>query len=395
MVVKKRVRKVTKKKSVKRKVSRTRRIVKKRVTHKGKIKEEFNDFAKGIERLESLRAELNSLDTTGFNPEVRMIKSKLRDIGAIPQIVRELNSLKGKIEVGKVRQKTVNPRVLKQSKKLRKESEVLKRKISKIERKIDKKKLSPNQKKHIKQIPKLDAELKNLRSKFTRHTKNMKVKIDSGVGVLVDTRFDDFIMNIKGELTKRIKEKEFSMDAQLKADIQSREKLLSSRYSDLVKEFHNKYKAKVHEDLKREVRKNFNDMLNKKLNSEERKLVDKLIKENIRRLSSERKRMINGLQSRYASKVEKDNARFAKEISVAKKEMHDELISKNNKLEREHGKKIREELGKKEDVLRRQLEKEYKARFNEEVSKHERALEAKKAMLERNITEKAKQILRL
>ena len=59
---------------------------KKRRVKKENVEQEFTDFARKIARLESLKHELNSLDTKGFEPEAKIIRSKLKDTKAIPEI---------------------------------------------------------------------------------------------------------------------------------------------------------------------------------------------------------------------------------------------------------------------------------------------------------------------
>jgi len=81
------------------------RVVKKRTStrkrssgsKKNRLKKDFYDFAKKIEYLELLHRELESLDTTGFATDVKLIKSKLKNVDAIPEIEEDLKALKKKI----------------------------------------------------------------------------------------------------------------------------------------------------------------------------------------------------------------------------------------------------------------------------------------------------------
>jgi len=61
------------------------------------IKRDFEVFSKGIERLEELKQELESLNTKGFEEEVRLIKADLKNVSAIPKIEKQLAELKRKI----------------------------------------------------------------------------------------------------------------------------------------------------------------------------------------------------------------------------------------------------------------------------------------------------------
>ncbi len=58
---------------------------------------DFEIYAKGVERLEELRKELNSMDTRQFRKEEREIRSKLNKVHLIPQIEHEMRELRAKI----------------------------------------------------------------------------------------------------------------------------------------------------------------------------------------------------------------------------------------------------------------------------------------------------------
>ena len=62
------------------------------------VKREFEEFARKIARLESLKHELDAVDTKGYEKEASMIRSKLKDVNAIQDIERRIASLKVKIE---------------------------------------------------------------------------------------------------------------------------------------------------------------------------------------------------------------------------------------------------------------------------------------------------------
>src|SRR3989344_118082 len=233
---------------------------------KEKIKKEFDEFAQKVTRLESLKKRFDALNTNGFEKEARIIKSKLKDTKAIPQIEREINSLENKItnkyknQVHRVR--SVNVKALKET------DENLKRKINELRNEVKKKKkvsvkrqLSKEEVEFVKDIPKLEREIGKLKGMLEEQHRRTRIKIDSGVGVLVDSRFDDFISEIKAELTKRLKEKEMVMDSKSAKDLVERKTIFSEKYKKLVEEFHNKYKEKVHSALKKEVHEKFNEEL--------------------------------------------------------------------------------------------------------------------------------------
>ena len=64
---------------------------------KSSLRRDFEVFAKGVERLEEIKEEIDSLDTKGFEEEEKSIRSKLKNVSYIHEIEEELRILKGKI----------------------------------------------------------------------------------------------------------------------------------------------------------------------------------------------------------------------------------------------------------------------------------------------------------
>ncbi len=62
------------------------------------IENTFREFERKIKKLKNLEKELDSMDTEGFESEVRMIKSKLKNHNKIPEIEKGIEELKVKIE---------------------------------------------------------------------------------------------------------------------------------------------------------------------------------------------------------------------------------------------------------------------------------------------------------
>lgn len=63
-----------------------------------RIEKNFEIFSRGIERLQELEKELDSLDKNGFETEINEIKAKLKDVTEIPDIESGIKELKAKIE---------------------------------------------------------------------------------------------------------------------------------------------------------------------------------------------------------------------------------------------------------------------------------------------------------
>ena len=69
------------------------------------LKEEFKLFESRVNELEKLRNTLNSLDSTGFEKEFRMIEKKLSSTKDIPQIKRLIKDLEFKIKGKQIKSK--------------------------------------------------------------------------------------------------------------------------------------------------------------------------------------------------------------------------------------------------------------------------------------------------
>ena len=61
------------------------------------IKKDFEIDGKGIQKLEELREELKSLNTKGYERQVKAIEANLKNVSAIPRIEKQLEDLKKKI----------------------------------------------------------------------------------------------------------------------------------------------------------------------------------------------------------------------------------------------------------------------------------------------------------
>ncbi len=514
----------------------------KKISKKGNVKKEFTNFADKISKLESLRHELDALDTRGFKTEIKLIKSKLKDINAIPEIKRDIDSLRLKIRrnlsKGVVKSK-IAKKLLEQSNNLQKDRKLMKEKIAELEGNLTKKRqiskkefgiakellekssslqrnrqgflkdkiieleekvsrkrrlsekeiedkrlmekkiaeleekvsrkrrlsekeiedkrlmekkiaeleekvsikkqlskkeiedvksiaklkgiakrkqLSKEEVGDIKEIPELENQLKDLKKDFEEHTKASKVKIDTGVGVLIDSKYDDFINEIKAELTKRLEAKEMVISNKLKTNLKEQKERFTEQYTNLTNEFHQKYKEKVKEELKKDVKEKFKQILERKLAIERNKITDSLIKEHAKKLHDDRKKIIIKLESNYSAKrkkleedlnkdkdllkskienVEIERKNFLKKekessekIKIIKEKMYTILVSKLQGIRKDSDDKIKEKEGK----LKSQFEKEYKEKLKKEITIREKHIEKKKIELEKHIMQHAKEL---
>ena len=60
------------------------------VQKKELLRRDFEIFAKGVERLEELRSELNGLNTKSYEAEANSIRTKLKNVSFIPEIEQEM-----------------------------------------------------------------------------------------------------------------------------------------------------------------------------------------------------------------------------------------------------------------------------------------------------------------
>ena len=136
--------------------------------NRDQIKKEFNEFAKKISRLETLRHELSALDTGDFKTDVEVIKAKLRDVNAIPEIEKEIKSLREKIEKQRSQHHTSI-----ESQQWKKQSERIEQRIAKLNNLI---------KKNAKEIHvKKEKIVKNLDSNYSKKEAKLRTKKESSL----------------------------------------------------------------------------------------------------------------------------------------------------------------------------------------------------------------------
>lgn len=335
------------------------------------VKAEFEALASRISRLEALRDELDALDTRGFESDVHLMRARLKDVSALPELERAMVELRRKIHArdsGKVKSQTNS------------ESHVLKRKIKELEKLITQKRslsgrkqLSHKDLDFVKDIPQLERELGELKKQFKSHVSRADVRVDAGVGVMVDAKFDDFIAQLKGELSKRVREKELELDSTLKHDLDLQHHAYAERYQQLVEEFHQKYREKVEHDLKKEIERRLEAEVDKRLTSERQKLLMDLGKENMKRLEHERARLTGRLTEAYAVKMKQFKTRTeqlaAKERSVR---------ARTEATKREHA-KLQAQFERSKAMLDRDMQKrrqELNERLKEARMHEHRAIES-------------------
>ena len=161
------------------------------------IKREFEAFASKIEKLESLRHELDALDVRGFETQAQHIRAKLSDVQALPQLEKDMAALRQAIahrSAHAEHHETSDRKLSAESKKLRDDTQRLKQRMGQLKHLIEekrkiscKKQLSSEEVSYVKDMPQLEKELISLKREFEAHMNLSHRKVDAGVGVLVDT----------------------------------------------------------------------------------------------------------------------------------------------------------------------------------------------------------------
>ena len=201
------------------------------------VKKDFEVFAKGVQRLEEIKHELNILPVKGFENEVASIRSKLTNVSYIPEIERELIDLKAKVN-GTYTMKGNLPR---QFPDLRKKLHHLELELQKRKRVSFRKRISSKEKSLVNEIPNIERQIKRF-SQYLEEQKNEEErkkqilsKVDPEVNFLVNDKFTMSLTDIKAELSKRIKEKETSIQKQLHDDLETRKSQFTQLYRALEK----------------------------------------------------------------------------------------------------------------------------------------------------------------
>jgi len=342
------------------------------MTTKEQVKKEFDDFAGKIGRLESLKRELDALDTGGYEKEARAIRASLKDINAIPRLSKQISDLRGKINLGK------------------KEVKVVKKK-----RIFFRKKENSADLKELREISKLHKKIDNLNRKFGREigSRTRKVKIDSGVGVLVDSRFDDFVLGIKSELSRRLKDRKEIIGGILRGDLERQHKMFEEKYRNLVNEYHEKYRKRVSHSLRGEIKRKFKEEMDKRFMEERNKMVEALLRENDRKVREEKRKVDRALHGHYSSMERGLKIKISSEKNLIDRKLagvenrEDDLIARKKKHEQDV-QKMKEGFAR----MKRKESQNFERMKEEENKKFERMESEEKRELELVLRKKEKEI---
>jgi len=186
-----------------------------------------------------------------------------------------------------------------------------------IERKLD------HSQDYVKvELPRVEHELAEFKREFEEHLHSADIPIDTGVGTLVDSRFDDFVSAIKAGVTGKVKE-----------NMRKQQRMFNERLDDFKDQLKEEFEIKVNTELRREVEERFDRELSAALKEEKREMLAEFKKKNDRAMDHARRSLRKHMQNRFKKEIseEKDNLR-SKMYDKVKKEVVGRLKLEKQKL---------------------------------------------------------------
>ena len=367
---------------------------------KGELRSEFEEFSQKVAALKLLKEEIDALDVKGFEAEAGVIRAKLKNIDAIPEIKKELEELRRKISKRDAKKlisasKRVPSNLIKETGRLQEKLEELKsafdrhsviaesslrRKIHELERAIGSKKrvaskrqLSKKEVNYVKDIPDISREIQGLKKILGESIEKSQNALKEKIKVLEELAVKKRRIVSKKQLSKE--------EVNYVRDLPDVEKSLSLLNSDLRR--HLEKSAEVHREIpvleekfkefKREFGKS-NDAVQESINDKIR-VLESLI---------EKKRILAGKKQ-----LSKDEVKAVKEIPVLESRL--EMLKGEMEIETKQAydslkEKIKgiEELIEKKRILagKKQLSKD-EVKAVKEIPVLESRLEMLKGELER------------
>ena len=233
---------------------------------KGELRSEFEEFSQKVAALKLLKEEIDALDVKGFEAEAGVIRAKLKNIDAIPEIKKELEELRRKISKRDAKKlisasKRVPSNLIKETGRLQEKLEELKsafdrhsviaesslrRKIHELERAIGSKKrvaskrqLSKKEVNYVKDIPDISREIQGLKKILGESIEKSQNALKEKIKVLEELAVKKRRIVSKKQLSKE--------EVNYVRDLPDVEKSLSLLNSDLRR--HLEKSAEVHREI--------------------------------------------------------------------------------------------------------------------------------------------------
>lgn len=185
---------------------------------KERVKEEFEDFAKKVARLESLKHELETMDTEGFESDAALIRAQMGNVENVSKVSRAIDALKNKIKIRK--EALSQSGIISMS--MHREQEKIESKIHELEGTLAKKRkirenrqLSGREIEYVKDIPDVENELTSLREKLSEErmghvadVKKMEGELEGIKKQLLNymstSAIEEKINHLEAEIAKRV-----------------------------------------------------------------------------------------------------------------------------------------------------------------------------------------------
>ncbi len=410
----------------------------KKKSNKGEeeLKNQFYSFQKKINRLQELKRELSSLEsrglTKGFEKEVSIIKSRLKDTSSLPELDRQVKRLRKKImDKRDVKKKSpikniqgrvgkIEDTVLDTNKSLRRAigaikgeqdntNKSLRRVIGNIRGDI-RENTNKSLRKAIGTIEgeiketvydsnkSLKKELSNIEETIKKRELKKKGKINDEVNFYIDDRFNAFLHDVKIDLSKKLEQEEDKLNDEIRVDLNTRKNDLEIKYKELQDKLKANYDKKVETELEKEIANKFNSQLRKRFEEEKARLdleyVSKMKEKYHNELIKQKKILSDKLKKRL---IDEDNyerdikdklskgahRELLKEVSIYKNQLKkdidfkkNELETKYNQIEAKHQAKYKvfeKNLGNKyrgmENKLKGNYDQRVRTQLHKEISK--------------------------
>ena len=311
----------------------------------GDVELEFKQLSKKVGKLESLKHELEVLDTRGFEPDVQFIKSKLHDVDGIPQIEHKLKELHNKIK-----------------KRLEEEQKqqlsVGKKGVRGCVQSVIKDKLSEARRKHAQLV--LKKKIKVLQSEQKNWMKKLRSEYNEK-----NRRISKEFETTKNLWKKNLKKRNAILHDKL-VKLTEQEKKLKSLKSQIRTKVH-----KEHEFLKKQL-----GVLHHREQMEAMKA----------QFNAERK---------FKSKEEELGVWYKKKIAHANRMFETDLEKQVSEARKKADEEAHDLFRRKEKQLRMELERKYEKRVTVLVQRKVRMMQKqKKRELRAELMEKARKVLR-
>ncbi len=336
------------------------------------IQKDFELFGKGVERLEELKQELASLDTSGFESELERIRPLLKQVSAIPQIEKAISALTEKI----ARRKSASQR---------KKRKALK---TKVRRRGGPRRVRSTV---IQKIGK--------HRELHRTVRCSKEQIERAI----DSKLGKARAELRRKVVSALHAEKEVLARKLHDDLKKREALFRRKEGALREQYERSYKERLSHELHRKVDREFNDKLRKRYDAEKKKLEQEYalrreIEEQrfgdaLQKVISQERRMVQGtsaqqlaerrkklveqsqrlqrqLQVQYAQKVTEARGTYQAALDMARKQLEDAYEQKvktelSARVSREFRKRLSVQLGIERNKLRQKLTEEFVAHKKE------------------------------